>query len=103
MKNWLGIIIMSTALLFLLFNVNPDNLKNDKDNTELKEPTIEYGIITDSFVVKKGTIENGQVLGEILYFNHIDHPQISAIVEKSRGIFDVRKANPEELKNRKDS
>ena len=94
MKNWLGIIIMSTALLFLLFNVKQDKVKNENNNNELKEPTIEYGIITDSFVVKKGTIENGQVIGEILYFNHIDHPEISAIVEKSKGIFDVRKASP---------
>ena len=32
-------------------------------------------------------------MGEILYFNHIDHPQIAEIVNKSKGIFDVRRVN----------
>ena len=70
-ENWLGIIIMSTALLFLLFNVNKDKVKNNNNNAELKEPTIEYGIITDSFVVKKGTIES-----EMYYKSGILHREI---------------------------
>jgi murein DD-endopeptidase MepM/ murein hydrolase activator NlpD len=96
MKKWIGIVVMGTALLFMLNNIN----KEDKGEKiveiveEIQEPTYEYGILVDSLNVTKGVVKQGQTLGEILYANHINHPQIAEIVSKSKGIFDVRRVNP---------
>ena len=35
-----------------------------------------------------------QTLGQILYRNHIDHPEIAKAVEKSKDIFNARYINP---------
>lgn len=95
MKKWIGILLMGIALLFILSNIN--NEKTPKDSIEnvpaVIEPEYEYGILVDSFNVTKGVVKQGQTLGEILYANHIDHPQIAEIVNKSKGIFDVRRVN----------
>ena len=90
----IGLLFLVSLLLFTLLNFsncNPANGDSVEIETE-REPTIEYGIVTDSFKVIKGLIKPGQVLGEILYLNHIDHPEIDQIVTKSKGIFDVRRA-----------
>jgi len=88
------ILLLASLLLLTLLNFSNCNLANgDSIKIEVeKEPTIEYGIVTDSFNVIKGVIKPGQVLGEILYFNHINHQKIDLIVKKSKGVFDVKKA-----------
>ncbi len=95
MKKWIGIVLMVIALLFVLSNIN--NEKTTKEISEVVPKVIEhvyeYGILVDSFNVTKGVVKQGQTLGEILYANHIDHPQIAEIVNKSKGIFDVRRVN----------
>ncbi len=90
----IGILFLASSLLFTLLNFSHCNLANgDSIKIEIKkEPTIEYGIVTDSFNVIKGVIKPGQVLGEILYLNHINHQKIDLIVKKSKGVFDVKKA-----------
>ena len=93
MKKWIGIGIMVTAIIFMLFNLNSSNKNKFTEQIIPKEPSFEYGILTDSFTVVKGVVKNGQTLGEILYTNHIDHPKIAEIVEKSKKIFDVRRVN----------
>ena len=95
MKKWFGIGIMTTAVIFILFNLTLDNKENSKlaEQIILQEPSFEYGILTDSFLVVKGVVKDGQTLGEILYANHIDHPEIHKIVEKSMNIFDPRSVN----------
>ena len=60
---------------------------------EIVEASYEYNILVDSFNVKKGLVKSGQTMGEILYLNHINHFEINKIVEKSKGIFDVRRVN----------
>ena len=95
MKKWAGLVLMVVALLFILSNLN--NKKNERieDVIEMAiEPKYEYGILVDSFNVTKGIVKKDQTLGEILYANHIDHPQIAEIVNKSKEIFDVRYVNP---------
>jgi len=96
MKKWIGILVLATALLFMLASINTENNKEATvDVTEkIKEPSYEYGILVDSFNVTKGIVKKDQTLGEILYANHIDHPQIAEIVTKSKEIFDVRYVNP---------
>ena len=90
----IGLLFLVSLLVFTLLNFSNCNPANG-DSLQIEtqsEPTIEYGIVTDSFKVIKGLIKPGQVLGEILYLNHIDHPEIDQIVKKSKGIFDVRRA-----------
>ena len=95
MKKWVGIVLMGVALLFILSNINNEKTTKEIDEVVPKviEPEYAYGILVDSFNVTKGVVKQGQTLGEILYANHIDHPQISEIVNKSKGIFDVRRVN----------
>jgi len=95
MKKWIGIVLMGIALLFILSNINNEKTTKEIDEFVPKviEPEYEYGILVDSFNVTKGVVKQGQTLGEILYANHIDHPQIAEIVNKSKGIFDVRRVN----------
>jgi len=95
MKKWSGILLMGVALLFILSTidtVNKEEITNDV-TTENIEPQYEYGILVDSFIVIKGIVKQGQTLGEILYENHINHPEIAEIVRKSKGVFDVRRVN----------
>jgi len=95
MKKWFGILVMGTALLFMLTNINKDKKAVDKLGViqEIVEPSYEYNILVDSFRVTKGFVKSGQTMGEILYLNHIDHLEINKIVKKSKGIFDVRRVN----------
>ncbi len=86
---FLGILLLLTAMNFSKCNqVNGSSTKN----SVTQEPIIEYGIVTDSFQLTKGVIKPGQVIGEILYLNHIDHLEIDKIVKASNGVFDVRRA-----------
>ena len=89
----LGILFLGLLLLLTFLNFSNCNKANgDISNiTVAYEPNFEYGILTDSFKVTKGVIKPGQVLGEILYLNHIDHVEIDKIVKVSKGIFDVKR------------
>ena len=95
MKKWFGILVMGTALLFMLTSINKDKKAVEKLEViqEIVKPSYEYNILVDSFNVIKGSVKRGQTMGEILYLNHIDHFEINKIVEKSKGIFDVRRVN----------
>ena len=94
MKKWFGILVMGTALLFMLSNINTEKKEVVVEQVEeIVEPSYEYDILVDSFQVTKGFVKSGQTMGEILYLNHIDHPEINKIVQKSKGIFDVRRVN----------
>ncbi len=95
MKKWAGLVLMVVALLFILSNLNNSKNETIEDLIEgVAESKYEYGILVDSFNVIKGIVKKDQTLGEILYANHIDHPQIAEIVNKSKDIFDVRYVNP---------
>tara|TARA_B100000902_G_scaffold399805_1_gene472654 strand:- start:2156 stop:3373 length:1218 start_codon:yes stop_codon:yes gene_type:complete len=93
MKKWTGLFLILLALVFILSNINTK--KNQKNEFIVTNgPKYEYGILVDSFNVTKGIVQQGQTFGEILYSNHIDHPQISEIVNKSKEVFDFRRVNP---------
>ena len=89
MKKWIGLVLIVVAGLFLL----SDWKSKKKEPAKVIEPRYEYGILVDSFNVIKAAVKQGQTLGEILYANHIDHPQIAEIVNKSKGIFDFTQIN----------
>ena len=86
MKRYLILLVLVLSTIFYLVN-NTDKIKIDFVE-EIKEPNIKFGFDLDSFNIKKGTIKEGQVLGEILCLHHIDHNQINRIVNKSKDIFD---------------
>ena len=94
MKKSVGLFLMISALFFVLSTLINNKQKKEKHETvKNKLPNYEYGILVDSFSVIKGIVKKDQTLGEILYANHIDHPQIAEVVNKSKGIFDVRRVN----------
>ena len=92
MRKGFAILIMFLALIIVLLNINTESEIKKKEEVLLK-PRFEYGIMVDSFLVTKNTVKSGQTLGEILYANHIDYPDINKIVEKSKNIFDVKRVN----------
>ena len=79
-------------LLFAIFLMLKTILEKETIEIDVK-PVYEYGILTDTFLVKREVVKSGQTIGEILYSNHIDHPQINKLVKKSKKIFDVRLIN----------
>ena len=95
MKNYFKVFIILCVFVFAIYSL----LKKDHESIEAKYvdettgPIYKYGILVDTFNVAEEIVNEGQTLGEILYFNHIDHPQIAEIVNKSKGIFDVRRVN----------
>ena len=81
-------------LIFICFILYIIKIKQEKkENKHVHVPKYEYGILVDSFKVVKDIVKPNQTLGEILYFNHIDYPQINQIVRASKNIFDVRRIN----------
>ena len=95
MKNYFKVFFISCVFAFAIYSLlRKDHEDNDANYVEeVSDPVYKYGILVDTFSVSEERVNEGQTLGEILYFNHIDHPQISEIVNKSKGIFDVRRVN----------
>ena len=96
MKKWIGIVLMGVALLFILSTLDTTTKEEITETVvgKIVEPQYQYGILVDSFIVIKGTVKQDQTLSDILYANHINHPEIAEIVTKSKDIFDVRRVNP---------
>ena len=96
MKNFLKIFFVSSFLFLILYNIfnTESSVFNINKAEVIKVPNIEYGIMTDSFNIHRGLIKENQALGEVFYLHHIDHSEISKIVQKSKGVFDFRKALP---------
>lgn len=92
MKKWTGLFLILVALFFILLNSKKQSQRKEI-NLQIAEPKYEYGILVDSFDVKKEVVKQGQTIGEILYANHIGHQKITEIVLKSKEIFDFRRVN----------
>ena len=95
MNKWIGIVLMGVALLFILSTLDTTTKEEITETVvgKIVEPQYQYGILVDSFIVIKGTVKQDQTLSDILYANHINHPEIAEIVSKSKDIFDVRRIN----------
>lgn len=63
----------------------------EADNKYIPEPRIEYGIVVDSFQVIKDEVKANENLSTILMQYNLDMGTIEQLVQKSAGIFDVRK------------
>ena len=93
MKVKTGLILIAITLFLILSNLGKEKV-SVKEKDLVYQPNYEYGILVDSFYVIKSTVEKNQTLGQILYKNHIDHPEIAKAVEKSKDIFNARYINP---------
>lgn len=58
---------------------------------ESKKPQLEYGILTDSLVIKKNKVKKNESISNILLRHHIPWPGINKMAEKAKKVFDVRK------------
>lgn len=63
----------------------------EADNKYIPEPRLEYGIVVDSFQVIKDEVKANENLSTILLQYNLDMGTIEQLVQKSAGIFDVRK------------
>ena len=95
MKKFLKILVTVFVFIFITYSLLEKDHEFEKKSSpvEISEPKYLYGILVDTLTVINDTVNQGQTLGGILYYNHIDHPQIAEIVNKSKGIFDVRTIN----------
>lgn len=98
-KNTFPVFISSCSLLglgFVAFSAF-DNNQIEKETKEVQvpipvpEPTIDFGIVTDSFNMINGSIAKNEFLSTILERNGLSAVDIATIVKKSRPVFDVRK------------
>lgn len=99
MKHLILLILICTCALFAACTDNSEN--SDPTNTEetdstleiaeVKEPTIQYNFVLDSFIVDKGTVQPDQGLTHILPKYGISLADIYYIAEKFDSIFDVKK------------
>lgn len=63
----------------------------EADNVLNPEPRMEYGLVVDSFQVVKDEVKDGENLSTILLEYNLDLGTIESLVQKSVGVFDVRK------------
>ncbi len=91
--------IIAIAGFTMLFSCG-DNATNTNDSTSEAADSIsipkivdtyEFGIRTNDFNIIKGKVEKNQTFGEILLKQNIGYSQIHEIVQKSKGIFDIRR------------
>src|SRR6056297_4365674 len=57
------------------------------------EPTMEFGLPLDSFLVHQGEIARNQFLADILLPHRVTYPEIERVVQNAADVFDVRRIN----------
>ncbi len=94
-KNIIIASVLFALALVLTFSLDYYFTRLDKapvaDNEYLPEPRVEYGIVVDSFQVVRDEVKQGENLSTILMQYNLDMGTIEQLVQKSAGIFDVRK------------
>jgi murein DD-endopeptidase MepM/ murein hydrolase activator NlpD len=107
-KLWVGLgacLLLSLGMFALylsgyLFPVDADSLANvvhdhhEPENPaekapQIKEPTLIFGIVSDSFTVVNDTIEAGENLSNILQTYNVSNEQIDALRQKSKNVFNL--------------
>lgn len=86
--------LASTTFVSCDFQLTESTPEFAAEDTIEQTPTIEYGIVTDSFEIHKGTIKSNQFLADILLGHNVPYPDIANLVAKAKEIFDVRKIVP---------
>lgn len=68
-----------------------DSTDVDSLQEAVPEPNMEYGLVTDSFDVVKGTVRPNQFLTDILTEHGVPYSRVHQLVERADTIFDVRR------------
>ena len=92
MKNYFKVIVAFFILLFLILNFFNYKTPFFTDNSiiEPQEPSFQYGILVDSFNIKKEIVKEGETLGSILGVNNMYYA-LPDILAKSEEVFDFER------------
>ena len=80
--------------LLLLFGACSQNTPSTEEGQQVQstpEPTLEYGLVTDSLIVIKDKVKRNQNLSSILLPYGVPYATIDQLAKASKEIFDVRK------------
>lgn len=95
--------LLGLLLLFILFRGDPlieKELSSNRGEVQadtatereaMEEVEREYGMVTDSFQVVRGTVRPNQFLAEILQDYGVSYQEVDRLVRESDSIFDVRR------------
>jgi len=88
-------VLASTLVLFSCNNSN-----QEKENKEVVKPSVitpakvidvyKFGIRTNDYNVLEGKVAKNETFGEILLKQNVGYPTIHKLVEKSKGVFNIR-------------
>lgn len=105
-RSWALIGGVGALLLFIMmiggdafFQKGPSSVSTDhptdssSSESSMEEVEKEYGMVTDSFQVIKGTVRPGEFLAEILQKHGVPYPTIDRLMKKSDTVF-----RPEDLR-----
>lgn len=84
------LVLLFLGVIWFYYSFRLENTE-PKQETEPKQPTIEYGIVTDSFEVIHGVIEPNQVLGTLLNKYNISTAIVDKLAHNAKEIFDFTK------------
>ena len=90
-SSLLGIILL--VVIFIPKGENTEEVLDEvevTDSTEVKEIVYKYGIPIDDYDVDYGFVKPNQSLSVILQKHGLSVSQVHRLVEKSKGVFDVR-------------
>lgn len=93
MKRFILVFFIVSSLITLLYIFTKEETEvviEPEKLEEIFEPTIEYGMALDSFVVYKDVIAPNQFLANILLKYHIPYPEIDQLVKKSESIINIK-------------
>lgn len=95
-KGVFALLIIIVAVIFIVVSylspsINDSPLSEIKNTDTIYEPTIEYGLNIDSFIVHKNVIKSNEFLANILLKYNVPYSEIDNLAKSSRKIFDVRK------------
>lgn len=86
-------IILASLLLVSCHLSEPNNELETAEFIAPKKPTFFFGIPSDSLVIENYQVMKNENLSDILLRNNISYDQVYQLVEKSKGIFSVKKIN----------
>lgn len=95
-KRLLEVVVIVTVALLLLFAVDYyvsglNKIPDEEETVYEPVPRYEFGIAVDSLIIVKDQVKSGDNLSSILLKYKIGQQAVEKLVQKSEGIFDVRR------------
>jgi murein DD-endopeptidase MepM/ murein hydrolase activator NlpD len=89
--TWILIIILLVIAAVVALMLFKDFLVQPVIHPKAKEPTVEYGIVTDSMAIERNQIEPGENLASIIGSYNVEPEKLELLGEKAVDVFDLRK------------